>query len=369
MHKAHETEVIYPNLPFRTVFGVGKIPESGSSEQSDNGRKRVCLIGSSSPFVSQDIKTLSNNYELTIINPPRRKGSWPRTIWRIFKSQRQCDVYFCWFAGWHSLFAILPNYRRVPVIVIVGGYDAANVPEIEYGAFRNIKERVAARYVLRHATRICVVDGSLKEDVMRNAGVDGKKILTIPTGYDPDHFKPGMAKERLVITVGGVTKAVARRKGYEFFIQAASAFPDVKFAIVGKFGDGYIDELKSKAPSNVIFTGFVSDSELLDWYQRAKVYCQLSRYEGLPNALCEAMLCGCVPVGTKHNGIPTAMADTGFYADYGDVKGTVDAIEKALDAPPERGERARDSISSRFRTEQRERALTELIETLTKDSP
>lgn len=40
-----------------------------------------------------------------------------------------------------------------------------------------------------------------------------------------------------------------------------------------------------KKDIGIEFTGFVSDKELLDWYQRAKVYCQLSRYEGLPNAL------------------------------------------------------------------------------------
>ena len=311
---------------------------------------------------------MSKHFNLDVIRPPKKRAQWPSTVIRIVGSQRRSKAYFCWFAGWHSLFAVAFNYRRRPVIVVVGGYDAANVPEIDYGAFRNFKERIAARFVLRHATRICVVDGSLKNDVMHNAGIDGTTVLTVPTGYDSDHFKPEGRKEDLVITVGAVTEAVSRRKGYEYFIQAARAFPDVTFAIVGKFGDGGVDDLKAMAPSNVRFTGFVSDPELLGWYQRAKVYCQLSRYEGLPNALCEAMLCGCVPVGTRHNGLPTAIGDTGFYVDYGDVKGTVDAIAKALDAPPEKGAKARERIASGFRTEDRERALIGLIETLIKDN-
>jgi len=41
------------------------------------------------------------------------------------------------------------------------------------------------------------------------------------------------------------------------------------------------------------FTGLVPDEELIKYYQKAKVY-QLSEYEGLPNALCEAMLCECL---------------------------------------------------------------------------
>ena len=34
--------------------------------------------------------------------------------------------------------------------------------------------------------------------------------------------------------------------------------------------------------------------KLIPYYQKAKVYCQLSMREGLPNALCEALLVGLV---------------------------------------------------------------------------
>jgi glycosyltransferase involved in cell wall biosynthesis len=330
--------------------------------RSTTERKGICFIGPDSPFVKQDINILNRYYNLELITPPKNKKYWPSTIFKIMRSQSKRSAYYCWFAGWHSLFPIIFNYRKLPVIVVVGGYDAANVPEIDYGAFRVFKERIAARFVLRHATKICVVDGSLKKDVMLNAGIDGSNVLTIPTGYDSSYFKPGAPKEDLVITVGAVTAAVSRRKGFEYFIEAARAFPDVKFALVGKWGDGHIDELRSNAPINVIFTGYVTDDQLLEWYQRAKVYCQLSRYEGLPNALCEAMLCECVPVGTNHCGIPTAIGDTGFYAGYGDVKGTVESVSQALLVYKEKGALARQRIASGFKIETREKALVTLID-------
>jgi glycosyltransferase involved in cell wall biosynthesis len=342
-----------------------------SSEKDINNwqQPRICFIGSTSSFVTQDLKILSKHYDLEVIQTPKRKGSWPKVVFKIARAQSRDYAYFCWFAGWHSLFAIAFNYRRRPVVVVVGGYDAANVPEIDYGAFRNFKERIAARYVLRRATRICVVDGSLKNDVMTNAKIDGATIITIPTGYDPDHFKPGGPKERLVLTVGGVTEEVARRKGYDHFIEAARELPDVTFALVGKWSGPHIESMKMKAPNNVIFTGFVNDEELLRWYQRAKVYCQLSRYEGLPNALCEAMLCECVPVGTRYCGIPTAIGDTGYYVDYGDVKGIREAISKALSDPPDKGTKARERISSGFKIETREKELVSLIDNLIGGNP
>ncbi|MGF3555342.1 MAG: glycosyltransferase family 4 protein, partial [Thermoplasmatota archaeon] len=123
---------------------------------------------------------------------------------------------------------------------------------------------------------------------------------------------------------------------------------NVTFVLVGRHADNSIEYLKSIAPPNVEFTNFVSDKELLEWYQRAKIYCQLSRYEGLPNTLCEAMLCECVPVGTKYCGIPTAIGNTGFYVPYGDEKATAEAIKKALNAPEELRKKAKERIIEQF---------------------
>ena len=50
-------------------------------------------------------------------------------------------------------------------------------------------------------------------------------------------------------------------------------------------------------------------------YQNTKFYFQGSRLEGLPNSLCEAMLCGCVPIGSKVFGIPDAIGNTGILFD------------------------------------------------------
>jgi glycosyltransferase involved in cell wall biosynthesis len=142
----------------------------------------------------------------------------------------------------------------------------------------------------------------------------------------------------------------------------AKYLPAVKFVLVGSGTDGYIDELRKMAPPNVVFAGIVAHSELPAYYQRAKVYCQLSMSEGLPNALCEAMLCECVPVGTEVNGIPTAIGDTGFYVPVGDAEATADAVRQALSSNKGRDARAR--IVSMFSVEKREKDLVKIVEEL-----
>jgi glycosyltransferase involved in cell wall biosynthesis len=241
------------------------------------------------------------------------------------------------------------------------------VPEIGYGAFskgRFWKEGLAAKYVFNNVDKALVVDLSLKDDIVKNAGVEGGNIDYLPTGYDPNYWRPKGKKEDIVLTVGTVSEPVIKRKGFETFVKAAKYLPDVEFVLVGKHADGSISRLESIAPSNVKFTGFVPDEELLKWYQKAKVYCQLSRYEGLPNALCEAMLCECIPVGTEYCGIPTAIGDTGFYVPYGDPKATAEAIRKALNAPDELRKDVRERIAKIFSLERREEELIKLIRTL-----
>jgi glycosyltransferase involved in cell wall biosynthesis len=284
-----------------------------------------------------------------------------KRILPLIKYVYKTDLSFIWFAGGHAARTIFfSKLFRKKTIVVVGGYEVANVPEIGYGLMTSPKSARRVKYVLENADKILAVDDSLKMAAIENAGVDGQNIQIVPTGYDNEKFKPGEKKENLVLTVGNIIDIVVKRKGFDAFVETAKYLPDIEFVLVGKHVDTSIEYLKSIAPSNVKFTGFVSDKELVSWYQKAKVYCQLSRFEGLPNALCEAMLCECVPVGTRYCGIPTAIGDTGFYVPYGDPKATAEAIREALKS--DKGKKARERIKNMFPIEQRETELIKIIE-------
>ena len=244
-----------------------------------------------------------------------------------------------------------------------GGYEVAKLPEISYGAALDPKTARIVRYALEKADKVVTVDEALKRDAVKNIGVDGKNIETIPTAYETDKFAPGIEKDpRLVLTVGNLSKEVVIRKGLDVFVKAAAYLPDARFVVVGKQFDDSIDHLRKIAASNVEFAGFVSKERLVEYYQKAKVYCQLSKYEGLPNALVEAMLCECVPVGSEVSGIPTAIGDTGFYVPVGDAKATAEAIRRALAS--KKGKDARARVVSLFSAEKREQELVRVINEL-----
>ncbi len=315
-----------------------------------------------SSFVRCDLEILKRHFDVKSLQIPSFRN--PLNILRLFVNILHVDLVYTWFADTNAFFTVIFSmFLRKKSIVVVGGYDAAYVPEINYGIFLNRWRRILVKFVYKHVDLIIVVDLSLKNDILKNTGLKiTDKIKVVPTGYDANKWRPDAgSKENLVITVGAVNWSNLKRKGFETFIKAAKHFSGVKFILIGSHQDDSICYLKSITPSNVDFPGFVSEKELLRFYQRAKVYCQLSRYEGLPNSLCEAMLCECIPVGTRFCGIPTAILDTGFYVPYGDVEATVKAIKKALNCGNEKGKAARERIKKYFSIKTREKKLIKEI--------
>ena len=110
------------------------------------------------------------------------------------------------------------------------------------------------------------------------------------------HRKP-ILPSSLTVSAAAVSSLV--QKGQRPFAEAASLLPEVRFAFVGTWEDDAVEELRSIAGENVIFTGRLPDDDLRDSYRRAAVYVQASRHEGFGLAVAEAMLAGCVPVATS----------------------------------------------------------------------
>jgi glycosyltransferase involved in cell wall biosynthesis len=223
---------------------------------------------------------------------------------------------------------------------------------------------VLSGFSLRHATRVLVVDPSLKGVIQTRAAYDGGNILWVPTGYDAERWTPSGNKDRLVLTVASCsTPGRVRAKGIDFLARTAAAMPDISFRLIGiqPSVEGYV---RSMAPPNLEILPPLPRGELLPHYRQAKVYCQPSLTEGLPNCVCEAMLCGAYPVGTTVGGIPTAIGSTGRCVPFGNVADLCGAIRDGLAAPPETGDAARARIAAEFTLERRERALTALLEEL-----
>ena len=106
----------------------------------------------------------------------------------------------------------------------------------------------------------------------------------------------------------------------------------------------------------------VDDEELIKWYEKAKVYVQVSAHEGFGMSLAEAMLHQCVPVVTNRGALPEVVGDTGFYVPFNDKEATAEGIKKALKS--DKGILARKRIEDRFSLTKRDAAISEVVELL-----
>jgi glycosyltransferase involved in cell wall biosynthesis len=307
------------------------------------------------PFVKSDFEALKRHFPVFTLHVTRNiaKDSIDFAL-----STAKSDVIFVWFAGFQALLSVLfGKLFRKRVVVVAGGYDAAYVPEIGYGAFTCWYRAAVAYFVLKHADTIAAVSENTKKEIIKR--LTPKSIVVIYNGIDTSLFTPNGQKEPIVLTVAAINNSNLKKKGLKTFVEAAAEVSEARFVLAGRYSEA-ISELKQIAGANVEFTGYISFKKLLSLYQQSAVYAQLSYHESFGVALAEAMACECVPVTTKRAALPEVVGDSGIYVPYGDVETTAKAVAKALNETV-LGKRARRRVVERFSMQEREKKLVETI--------
>ena len=324
--------------------------------------KRILFVyNGMASFVAIDREILGERYELSDWYQPGRVPNLPRLIPAVLRA----DLVLGWFASWHTFFPItLAWLLRKPSVLIVGGFDTANMPDIGYGYQQGGLRRWASRWIMKRAARLVTNSNYSRSEIARNTPIPPGRVTVIHHGV-PDPFGPlreDGAPERRALTVGTIVMRTLEQKGQRPFVEAAAHLPDVEFVFVGKWEDDAIEELRRVAPENVRFTGWLPDEELQKTYRRAGVYVQASRHEGFGLAVAEAMLAGCVPVVMDVTAMPEVVGDAGVTISSQDPREVAKGVRKALELGPGAGARARERILTEFPLEHRRERLLAVVE-------
>ena len=328
-------------------------------------------------FIHTEIKILSDEFDLISITQ-----NWERKILLPFNLIRQVvflvinirkvDTILISFGGYWSffptLFGILLGKK---VAIVVHGTDCVAFPEIQYGNLRSSLLRFIIKKSLQWTSIILPVSESLvytensyftnqtlKFGYMHHLKSIKTPYKVIPNGVIINDWKRNTTipkDTKSFITV--MTAGKMHIKGGDLIIDIANRFPDYTFYFAG------INSLEGvQIPKNIVCLGFLSSVELNSWYSKTQFYLQLSNTEGFGVALCEAMLCECVPIVSNVNYLPTIVAETGFVLKKRSIQLLEILINKVIKADLEQlGKEARTQIIENFSEDNRSSLLiTEL---------
>ena len=180
---------------------------------------------------------------------------------------------------------------------------------------KSVKQLILKK-LLPHPDQIITLSSELKTLCMEH-GVSKDKVTIIPNGINTSDFRyidRKKARNRIniphyvamVFTVGNLIQI----KGFDRVIRGLNylktRYPAIVYYIAGSPGaaGNFTTQLetlihKEKLEGSVVFVGQVDHSELVYWFNAADIYCLASRTEGCPNALMEALACGCPCVATR----------------------------------------------------------------------
>jgi len=185
--------------------------------------------------------------------------------------------------------------------------------------------------VAHSALKVITVSNFSKKEIISLLKIPEKKIEVV-YGAVNKKFKPFYGeKENYILTVASLDP----RKNFRNLILAFTKLKlrDYKLIIVGRknriFSNKELNFLITKI-SNIEFTGYISEEELIKLYQKAKLFIYPSLYEGFGLPPLEAMACGCPVVVSNVASLPEVCGDAAYYVDPYDVENIAEGMYKVL---------------------------------------
>lgn len=350
-------------------------------------QKLLYIFPGKSSFIQKDIDFLSRRYRVVIPDhnweiKSRTPINFLKQAWFLCRNLRGSRAVFVMFGGyWSFLPALAGKITSIPVYIIPGGTDCVSFPSLGYGSLRKPVMRAFIRMSFRLCTELLPVDESLViSEYTYHPESDYPKqgfryffpglrtpYRVINNGFDPEFFStgPDAKKTNTFIAVAPVNNLTrVRVKGVDLVIKLAEEFSGCSFTLVG-LSENVTRQLGSLPPNLKIYK-FMPQGQFIALLAESQYVLQLSVSEGFPNALCEAMLCNCIPVGSAVGAIPSIIGDTGYIMNSPDpdylsgrmheILSTDESTRKQL------GDRARERIAELFPVSRREKAFIELLE-------
>lgn len=158
----------------------------------------------------------------------------------------------------------------------------------------SLRQKIGREFALYFADKLVLLTKSDRENYPQKKNIC---VINNPLSFFPD--KKAALENKQIISIGRLTK----QKGFDYLIEAFSIFSKKNSNWTLKIvGDGELrDELNTLISHNdlvgkVELVGSVGGGDIMSLLFESSMFVMSSRYEGLPMALLEAMICGVPPI-------------------------------------------------------------------------
>ncbi len=342
-----------------------------------------------SPFTKVDSSILQSHFPLKSINLGQSRGKL-HYLWSLCKlflkilANPSPTLVAVWFADYHAAVAVLAaRLRGFKSVVFIGGFDAVCYPEFNYGAYCSKLRSATVRYALKRTNLIIANHASLLQSSNTYYNPEGHPegifnlipslktpaivIHNAITIEAPETLSLQQERKIDFLCVGGTPRYNdTYNKGFDLIAAFAKQNPQYTIHIIGlkkEFHDRFRQEHSLEKTTNLILHDRLSHRKVLQMLGTTRFYLQPSISEGMPNALMEAMVLGCMPIGSDVAGIPTLIGEYGVVFTQRDVGSFSRAISKAQNLKYDPHEKSQ-WMQGEFSLEKRAEKLIQAIKSI-----
>lgn len=241
---------------------------------------------------------------------------------------------------------IAPPIYAGKLVVTIHDVSFLHFPKC-FRKFELYRQKILIPINIKRSDKIITVSDYSKKDIINKYNIKEDKVVVTYNGVNPifKHLDNSFEKKK-VLEKYGIKKEfilfvgrVDARKNVPALIKAFLALKKEKniphqLVIVGKkdFLPNYIQkEIETSiCNADIIFSGYLSEEDLLLFYNLASVFVYPSLYEGFGLPCLEAMACGCPVVSSNISSIPEIVGDAGLLVNPFSIDEIMNSIYKII---------------------------------------
>jgi len=257
----------------------------------------------------------------------------------VFGIVKNYDIVHVHGIGFFSDFLIVTKLlHKKPVVVSTYGavFHTKNIFLLKLIYFHIIQ-----RVVLRFADKVIAIS---KNDFSLFSRIISKNLILVELGVRLDKFfaiNSVKKDENKIISVGRISKNKMTNQLLDIFSIISKKNNNIKFSIIGDDWEGLVQELERQKEklglkNKVVFSGKVSEKELMRHYANAGFFVSASRFESFGITTIEAMAAGCIPIVNDIESFRNfiEIGKDGYITDFSDTEKTAELILMALENNP-----------------------------------